>query len=287
MKKLIFGCGYLGLGVADAWLKRGDQVFAVTRSESRAEQLSAHGIEPLVADIPTNGCLPAIDGVASVLFAMGFDRTSDQKIHDVYVNGLRNAIAQLPDSVERFIYISSTGVYSQTNGEWVDENSVCEPQREGGRACLEAEQSLRASSFAERAIILRLAGIYGPSRLPKLNDLLAGKPIDSSPHGYLNLIHVEDAVAAVLAAEERCHPPEMLLVSDGQPVLRGDFYRELAKLSGSPDPKFAKPEAASSETQRSSTDKRISNRRMAERLTFVLRYPSYQEGLAALVTNAY
>lgn len=286
MKKLVFGCGYLGARVADAWLERGEEVLAVTRSASRAEQLKARGMQPVVADITTGTGLAEIDGVGTVLFAVGFDRASGQKIHDVYVNGLRNALEHLPDSIERFIYISSTGVYSQNDGEWIDEASVCRPQREGGQACFAAEQLLGESRFADRVIILRLAGIYGVGRLPKLQDIAAGRAIESAPDGYLNLIHVDDAVRAILAADERGMPPELLLVSDGEPVLRGDFYRELAKLIGSPEPRFAQPSESSNAGQRATTDKRISNRRMQDRLAFELRYPSYREGLAAIVEDA-
>ena len=285
MKKLIFGCGYLGKRVARAWLGEGDQVLAVTRSAARAEEFADWGVGPIVGDITADVDLRAADGVETVLFAVGFDRSSGQEIREVYAGGLQNVLDKLPTSVSRFIYVSSTGVYGQADGEWVDENSPCEPLREGGRACLAAETLLQAHEIGRHSVILRLAGIYGPGRLPKWKDILAGTPIDSPPNGYLNLIHVDDAVSAILAAEELTSLPELIVVSDGQPVLRGDFYRELAKLSGAPVPQFAEPADAARSNRRGSADKRIDNTRMRERLAITLQYPSFREGLAAIVAT--
>ena len=97
----------------------------------------------------------------------------------------------------RVIYISSTGVYGQTDGTWVDESTECRPTRAGGQACLAAEQLLLQSAWAARTLILRLAGIYGPQRLPRLRQLQSGESLDTAPLGLLNLIHVDDAAQVV------------------------------------------------------------------------------------------
>jgi nucleoside-diphosphate-sugar epimerase len=165
----------------------------------------------------------------------------------------------------------------------VDEDSPCQPIREGGRASLAAEDALRASKFADRAIILRLAGIYGPGRIPRAADLAAGKPIDAPATGWLNLIHVKDAARIVVLAEERIEPPKLYVVSDGQPVVRGDYYRELARLLGAPEPRFIEPAADSPAAQRAASDKRINPQRLFADLQPSLHYPSYREGLAAIV----
>lgn len=103
--------------------------------------------------------------------------------------------------------------------------------------------------------------------------------------GYLNLIHVDDAVRVVLAAETQLMPPELLLVSDGAPVLRGEFYRELARRSHSPPPQFTAPNAGSPTAARASTDKRIDNSRLRELLQLQFRFPSYVEGLASILAT--
>lgn len=285
MKQLIFGCGYLGRRVAQAWLEGGHEVLALTRSAERAETLAASGIRPIVGDVTGSLDLNDCDDVDTVLFAIGFDRTAGKRIRDVYVEGLRRTLDQLPMLPQRFIYISSTGVFAQNDGQWVNEQSACEPVREGGKACLAAEGLLRQHAIGERAIILRLAGIYGPDRLPKLQDIIAGKPISASANGYLNLIHVDDAVQIVLAAEQQLAPPELLVVSDGHPILRGEFYSELARASGSPPPLFDEAPADSSIAFRASTDKRIDSARLRERLRFTYRYPSYVEGLASILAT--
>jgi nucleoside-diphosphate-sugar epimerase len=285
MAKLIFGCGYLGLRVALLWRAAGEAVFAVTRSESRAAQFAAEGIQPLVADLVAESQLTAPQGVRTVLFAVGFDRAAGQTIHEVYVRGLRRAIEALPDAVERFIYISSTGVYGHLAGTLVDEDSPCEPTRDGGKACLAAEEVLRGSRFADRAIILRLAGLYGPERIPRARDLLAGQPIDAPSSGWLNLIHVEDAARIVLLAEERAEPPRTYVVSDGQTVVRGDYYAELARLIGASAPKFVNPASDSPAGALAASDKRVNPVRMFAELRPELKYPSYREGLARIVAG--
>ena len=285
MAKLIFGCGYLGERVARLWRDAGEEVFAVTRSSQRAGQLAERGISPIVADIAGAGDLPPLPSAKTVVFAVGYDRTGAGgpagSIHEVYAGGARRAAQALP-GVERFIYISSTGVYGQVAGEEVDETSPCRPTREGGKASLAAEKALEESPVARKVIILRLAGIYGPGRIPRSADLIQGKPIDAPAHGFLNLIHVDDVAQIVLLAEGAM-PPRTYVVSDGHPVVRGDYYRELARLLSAPAPTFVEPPADSPAAQRAGSDKRVNPRRMMTELKPTLAYPSYREGLAAIV----
>jgi nucleoside-diphosphate-sugar epimerase len=284
MAKLIFGCGYLGLRVARLWRAAEDQVFAVTRSAERAEQLASEGLVPLVADVTAESQIHVPQGVRTVLWAVGYSRSRlpGGTIHDVYIGGLDKTLRWLPPTVERFIYISSTGVYGQVTGSEVDETSPCQPTREGGQACLAAEELLRTSSLANKTVILRLAGIYGPNRIPRSKDLLAGTPIDAPSDGWLNLIHVDDAARIVLLAEHIVEPPKLYVVSDGQPVIRGDYYRELARLLGAPPPHFVLPPADSPAAARAASDKRVNPRRLFADLSPALLYPSYREGLAAI-----
>lgn len=284
--KLVFGCGYLGLRVAQLWQAAGQAVWAVTRSPDRAANLAAQGFRPLLADIVRSDKLDIPSDVETVLFAVGFDRKGNETIHEVYVDGLARVLAALPESIQRFIYISSTGVYGGGGGDWVNEESPCGPRREGGKACLAAEELLTQSRFADRVIRLRLAGIYGPGRIPRSADLLSGKPIDAPAEGYLNLIHVEDAARIVLLAEQQATIPNLFAVSDGNPVIRSEYYEELARLLGAPAPNFILPSPETAAAQRAAADKRICNRRLLEQLAPELKFPSYREGLAAIVAAA-
>jgi nucleoside-diphosphate-sugar epimerase len=285
MAKLIFGCGYLGLRVARRWMATGHVVFAVTRRTRRAAELDAVGIRPIVADVTNSLILPDIKNLETVLFAVGFDRRSGKTIHDVYVRGLHSALGVLPDSVGRILYVSSTGVYGQSNGEWIDEKSACRPLRQGGRACLEAEQLLARHPLGGRAVVLRLAGLYGPQRLPQLNALRAGTPLEVAASGFLNLIHVDDAAQVVLAAENRAAAPRCYLVADGNPVQRREFYVEAARLLSLPEPCFREPGADAAERRRAITSKRARNARMIGELGVRLRYPSYREGLLSVAAE--
>jgi nucleoside-diphosphate-sugar epimerase len=283
MAKLIFGCGYLGRRVAERWLAAGEAVYAVTRTSERAAELAAIGVRPIVGDLAGESQLVLPADITTALFAVGYDRNSAQPIHDVYVGGAARAIDALPLSVERFLYVSSTGVYGQVAGSEVDEASPCLPTRDGGRACLAAEDTLRSSRLANRTIILRLAGIYGPGRIPRSGDLLAGKPIDAPAAGWLNLIHVDDAAAIVLLAEQRAPLPNLYVVSDGHPVVRGDYYRELARLLGAPPPQFTSPAIGTPAAARAGSDKQINPAKMVADLQPRLAFPSYREGLASIV----
>jgi len=294
---LLFGHGYLGSRVARLWQAEGRTVHVVTRSESRARELAALGYTPLVADVTDadaiRAALAELPPPDTVLFAVGYDRsaksqsTSTPSINDVYAGGLANVLAALPDATCRIIYISTTGVYSQTGGAVVDEDSPTEPTREGGRASLAAERALAASRLASRGIVLRLAGIYGSERIPLAEPLRRGEPLAVPAEGCVNLIHVDDAARVVLAAEQLAvpagHAPRIYNVSDGHPAIRGEYYAELARLLGAPPPTFATPAADAPATLRASSDKRISNARLLRELAITLQYPSYREGLRAIV----
>jgi len=285
MTKLIVGCGYLGRRVATAWVAAGHDVFAVTRSESKAEELRAEGIQPIVGDLAIEGSLRELPSADTILHAVGFDRFVGQSMRQVYVQGLANILSLVDSSaLNRFFFVSSTGVYGQDNGEWVDEQSDCQPRREGGRACLDAENVLRAHPLGKSAIILRLAGLYGPGRIPRRKELTNGLSINVPTAGYLNLIHVDDVVRVTLAAEQRAEPPDLYLVADGHPIQRIEYYRELARQLKAPEPRFG-PLSANlpAENRATSADKRIRNQRMREKLQIDLHYPSYREGLSAII----
>lgn len=287
MAKLVFGCGYLGFRVAKLWRRSGEEVIAVTRSTAKATQFSAAGLQPLIADLnqpETLAPISQLTGIDTVLFAVGFDRLGGGTIREVYVDGL-SRVADRLSAVSRLIYIGSTGVYGQVAGDVVDETSPCHPVREGGIACLGAEQFLRQSNLANRTIILRLAGIYGPDRVPRVRELQAGAPIAAPAEGCLNLIHVDDAARIVLLAEQRVAPPKLYCVSDGQAVQRAEYYRELARLVGAPPPRFVDPPPDSPAAQRAGSDKRVSNALLMHELAPALLYPSFREGLRSILAG--
>ena len=282
---LIIGCGYLGRRVAAHWRETIREVFALTRSTETATQFSQHGWNPIIGDITKPESIAPFPEVDTVLLSVGFDRRAGYDIQTAFVGGIKNTIAKLPSTISRLIYISSTGVYSQSNGEWVDEESICEPQRPGGVACLEAERFLQQSEFSDRLVILRLAGIYGPERIPRIASIQKGEPINSPRRGYINLIHVDDAVQAVVAASRYEGMPAMFVIGDDEPVIRSDYFGFVAEKLNAPPVSFTEPEADSHVVSRAMANKRIRNSRMRMELGIDLKYPTYREGITAILES--
>lgn len=283
--KLIVGCGYLGGRVAKQWRDQGQQVIAMTRSPQRARLLEQQGIMPLVADVMDPASLKVLSTVDTLLYSVGYDRSAGHTIEQVYAEGLHNVLGALSSAPWRIIYISTTGVYGDADGQWIDESAACQPQRAGGRASWAAETVLIEHEYANRAIILRLAGIYGPGRIPRRAELVGGQPIDAPAEGFLNLIHVEDAASVVVLVAREAVAPRIYNVSDGHPVQRAEYFCELARLLGAPPPVFVKPPANSAAAERARSNRRISNARLISELNVRFAYPSYREGLAAIVAS--
>lgn len=283
----VFGCGYLGIRVARQLVSDSWKVTALTRSPERAKSLASQGIRPIVGDWTNSSCLrsPDVsgvleDGAARVLISVGYDNKSRQDRHRVYVDGLRNALGIIPPSSE-VVYVSSTGVFHQTDGYWVDETSPCHPSRDGGAAHLHAEQLLwkyRPATPQQKTVILRMAGLYGPGRVPRVDSIRLGQPIAADPEGYLNLIHIDDAARCVIAAWQHPSPQRLYLISDGTPVKRGKYFEEISQIVGGPRVRYS-GEAG----PRSDSSKRIWNQRMRRDLLNRLEYPSYREGLRAIL----
>jgi nucleoside-diphosphate-sugar epimerase len=271
--RLIFGCGYLGRRVAARWRSAGHSVAALTRGNG--DPLRALGLAPITGDVLDPTSLRALPAAATVLYAVGLDRSAGKTMREVYVTGLGNVLDALPPG-GRFIYISSTSVYGQSDGGWVEETSATEPATDSGRVVLEAEQLLRAKR--PDAIVLRFAGIYGPDRLlRRQSQLMKEEPITGDAHQWLNLIHVEDGADAVLAAEQYGEPGATYNVADDAPVSRREFYTLLAELLGAPAPRFEeRPEP-------DTANRRVSNRAACERLRWSPRHPSYREGVPSAV----
>ncbi len=282
MAKLILGCGYLGLQVARQWLAGGETVHAVTRSAERASEFKRMGLSPIVADVSDLASLAGrLPETETVLYAIGFDAKAGKSRKEVQLDGLVAVLDALSPATSRLIHVSTTGVYAQTDGKWIDENSECRPTREAATVALGAEAIIRNHALGERSFILRLAGIYGPGRIPHRGDLIAGRAIAAAPDDFLNLIHVDDAVSAILAVEANGTPPRTFLVSDGHPVRRSEFFAEYARLVGAPPPRFEIPPPDLLAASRSGSNKRVSNARIRSELGFSPRYPSYREGLSA------
>jgi nucleoside-diphosphate-sugar epimerase len=237
------------------------------------------GLKPVVGNVLDPDSLRKLPAAETVLYAVGFDRTSSASKRSVYVDGVSNALRAVSATCARFIYVSSTSVYGQDGGELVDESSPTMPTEENGCICRDAEAAIR--QLKADAIILRLAGIYGPGRLlARVEQLHRGDRLTGNSEAWLNLIHVGDAVRAVLAAETRGVLGETYLVCDDRPLRRREYYSALAESVGAPPPQFEELPADAPERKR--LNKRCVNRRLHEELRVELQFPTITSGLASL-----
>jgi nucleoside-diphosphate-sugar epimerase len=280
VKRLVIGCGFLGLPLALRWQNQGDSVFATTRNKQRSLEFSDIGLHPLILDTTDPVSLEQLQQQSfdTVVVAVGMDRSRYDSVHHVYVGGLENVLKNLSEDIGQLIYVSSTGVYGDFGGEWVDESSPTDPQRDGGKACLEAEQLLQSSRFSDRATVLRMSGLYGNERVPTKSAVESKQWNKLSATGYLNLIHVDDAVSAVCIAADQNLVGETFLVSDSNPTLRREYYQFLAdKFELGPIP-WAN--VAPDPNSRGSSSKRISNRKFLEQTGLELKHPDFRSGLS-------
>jgi nucleoside-diphosphate-sugar epimerase len=275
-RRLVIGCGYLGARVAERWRAAGSRVFAMTRSSTRAAELASRGIEPIIADVTKPETIGNLPDVATMFWGVGFDRAAGATYRDVHVDGLARAIGLLTGAT-RIILSSSTGVWGNDDGAVVSESTPATPTREAGKVLLEAEATLHALAPG-RGTALRFAGLYGPDRLPRLDDLRAGRPIAADPESWLNLIHVDDAATIVCAIAAAPAPRPLYVVSDGVPVRRRDWYDHLAKRSGSPPPTW---DPSAPRTR--GADKRVDPSLLFSDIPIALAYPDSFQGIDAIL----
>ncbi len=283
---VIVGCGYVGGVVARLEQARGARVVGVVRSTSGCERLAAAGIEPVQADLDATP-LPSLPLAGARLYY--FLPPPPRGRDDPRLAGFLAAMA--PESLpERVVLISTTGVYGDCGGAWVDESRPPAPQADRAHRRFAAEQALRGWSAVSGVpgVILRVPGIYGPGKLP-LERLRRGEPVlREADAPWSNRVHVEDLAQACVAAMDRGHPGAVYNVSDGHPSTMTDYFNRVADAAGLPRPpaiSLAEAGAQLSEGMRSylAESKRLDIRRMREELGVEPRYADLDEGLAQAV----
>jgi len=287
MRVLIVGSGYVGLPLGAELARRGHDVSGLRRDSSAASELKARDLTPLFADITQPDQLANLpcefDWVVNCVASGGGGAGEYRR---VYVSGMRNLLDWLAPSPQnaappRFVYTSSTSVYGQNDGSMVDEKSPTEPAAETARVLLEAEKVLLGAAPQKNfpAMILRVAGIYGPDRGYWLKQFLSGEArLDGDGARLLNMIHRDDVIGCIIAALERGKPGEIYNAVDDEPVSQFDFFSWLAAALGKPMPGSApeNPEAR----KRGVTSKRVSNRKLKAELGYRFKYPTFREGYA-------
>ena len=277
----ILGCGYVGGEVARQALARGMHVTALTRNAGKAAKLHAGGAEVMVADLAGETWHSEIAGGADyVLDAVSSGGGGLASYRRSYVEGMRSIVkwAQERGQVGTIVYTSSTSVYPQGGGGWVDETAPTEGVGERGGVLLEAERLLRENAGAcRRWFVLRLAGIYGPGRQYFLEQVRAGEVAGRGDH-RLNLIHRDDVCAAVWAAfaAPAAVANEIFNLADDAAARKAEIASWLALKMGVPMPEFTGEPAAGRRAV--APDRAIANGKIKTMLGWRPRYPSFREG---------
>ena len=280
MTTLIIGCGYLGRRVAARLIDRGEEVFGTCRSTAAASEIAKLGVNPIVADVLDVEALRALPAADRVVYCVGYDRAAGADKRAVYVDGLRNVLDRLAKYPNRLVYVSSTSVYGGDDGAWVDEDSPTEPRTEAGRICLDAEHVV--TEWGRHAVVvLRCSGLYGPGRIVRRALIESGEPIPGDPDKYLNMIHIDDAAQAVIAALDVPKPSSLYLVSDDRPVRRREYYAAVADCLKAAPPRFVAPAPGSPEAARDAASRRVANAKMKTELGVKLAYPDIATGVPA------
>lgn len=286
MRVLIAGCGYVGTTLGVDLVRQGHEVVGLRRtpSESVAAELRGAGIAPHFADLTlAESSLPAGRFDWVVFCAAAGRGGGPAEYRQTYVDAQRNLLARLvSEPPAKYVYTSSTSVYAQQEGELVKENSPTEPTTESARTLLEAERLLLdAAAGGFPAVILRVAGIYGPERGHLFRQFLANEArIHGAGHRYLNMIHRDDVVGAITAALKSGRRGEIYNAVDQEPVTEIHFYTWLAETLGKFLPPKV-PEGTEENRSRPSTSKKVSNRRLTMELGYRLKYPTFRQGYTA------
>lgn len=276
---LLVGCGDIGSRLARLMLAADCTVYGLRRDIS---QLPA-GVLPVACDLQQAVCPSAWPAgqLDYLVYCVAASASGEAGYRAAYVEGLRHVLgwlAQAGQRPKRVLFVSSTSVYGQRDGEWVDETSATEPEGFSGRIMLEAEQLLLTSGLP--ASVLRLSGIYGPGREFLLNQVRQGYRVISTPPLYGNRIHADDAaglLAYLLCADQRgVALDDCYLGVDDAPAALHEVVAWLRDYLGV-------SQWAQESSVRRSGSKRCSNAR-ARALGWVPQYPSYREGYAALLT---
>jgi nucleoside-diphosphate-sugar epimerase len=280
---LNFGHGYSAQALARRLMAQGWRVIGTTRSAKKAEAISATGAEAVIWPPVKSG--PLLDLATHILISAGPDAGDDPVL-----SRCAGTLSARGDQFGWIGYLSTTGVYGDRGGGWVDESSPCAPTTERGKWRIEAEQEWLAY-WHETGLpvhIFRLAGIYGPGRGPfaKLRAGTARRIVKAGQ--VFSRIHVEDIATVLEASIARPHPGAIYNVCDDEAAPPEDVIAHAAELLGLPvPPAEAFGEAEMSPMARSffAESKRVSNARIKSELRVKLAYPTYREGLAALLAE--
>ena len=285
MRVLIVGCGYVGIPLGCELARQGHEVFGLRRSAGGEEALTCVGIKPVVADVTKPETLAALPGPFDwVVNCVSSAKGGAEEYRGVYLNGTRHLIEWLaPTPPKKFVYTSSTSVYGQTDGSLAKESSLTVPESETSKVLVETENLLLTAAREQKfpAVVLRVAGIYGPDRGHLFQQYLKNEArLAGNGDRLINMIHRDDVVGCVIAALKNGRAGEVYNAVDDEPVAQIHFFRWLSETLGKWMPPFATGEENAAR-KRGLTQKKVSNRKAKMELGWQLKYPNFRKGYTA------
>ena len=278
----IIGAGYIGRLVAQTHLTQGDSVHAFSRNPETLQKLAAMGAKAVQIDLDNDDLADqdCFEGSYLYYFAPPPGQGAGDSRLKRFFDGLGNA------RPEKFLLISTTGVYGDCKGEWVDETRPPNPQQDRAKRRLDAERQLEAWCKSRKVpcVILRVPGIYGAERLPfeRLKRRTPILPAADCP--YTNRIHAHDLAALCHLSMQSTQVQGVFNVSDSEPSTFYDYFFEVARTFDLPPPPVISREEASRHLSAGilsylSESRRIDNRKLLSLLDYTLQYPTLGEGL--------
>jgi len=285
MKCLIVGCGYVGLPLGAELVRLGHEVAGLRRQASAENELKAAGIRPLVGDVTRPESLArlphAFDWVVNCVASGG---GTAEEYRRIYLQGTRHLMEWLSATPpQKFVYTGRTSVYGQTDGSPVKETSPTEPVVETAKVLRETEKLLLTAAGERKfpAVILRVAGIYGPDRGHAFKQFLKNEArIEGDGSRFLNMIHRDDLIGCLIAVLKSGRPGEIYNTVDDEPVTQANFFQWLAEELGREPPPMV-PENPEADRKRGVTNKRVSNRKLNMELGHQFKYPNFRIGYSA------
>lgn len=284
-KVFTIGCGNIGQRIAGILTNHGVKLKALARSEKSADHLTRLGITPVMGDLDNPSSLDSLSVEGHLLFYLApppATGTTDQRMANFL-----SAISDQPP--RRIVYISTSGVYGDREGAWVDETAEPRPESNRAKRRLDAEQQLR--HFAEHneteVVILRVGGIFSPEKLP-VERIRKGTPVlNEKECGFINRIHADDLADICIAGMKKGKSGEVYNVSDGHPGTMTGYNNAVADTLGLPRPPALTMEEAKEVLTPAmlsylTESRRLDNSKMLRELDIELSYPSLERGLQAL-----
>jgi nucleoside-diphosphate-sugar epimerase len=265
----IVGCGDIGSRLAEQLKSEDYQIIGLRRSHQVSSLIDYRQVD-CSSRSQLQQALPEHSDI--IIITMTPSQRTDAGYQQAYVQVVDNLLEAIQRPPRLIVLVSSTSVYAQSQGEWIDEDSTAEPSSFSGKRLLEAEQRLGNSPY--RSCIVRFSGIYGPKRQRLIEQVLRG---ESSPSLYSNRIHVDDCAAVLAHLIELDNPQALYLASDSSPTPLQEVKQWLAEQLGLPDNHWLKTGDSSLRAS-----KRIRNQRLLDS-GFTFSYPHFQQGYQTVI----